>query len=241
MPNPPHPQPPPRHPHLASAVPGSTTVAAAAASTVATASLRNVARMLCCSSLSGFNETIADRWQGGPGRSCLGSAKVAPGRPSGMEECRGHVGPHAHNPTASIKSIEKNQMTHDAVWLEPPRNLSPLLGSADHRSSHAGRDRLPRSDRCDQPMRERIDHTARTVGGSIILSAEDIPRRLPVSGYNCPVGQSRRLSTVAPVGGLLKSFVNLASFCQNPHARIFSYHRTSFKFGLVQPKRQEKL
>jgi hypothetical protein len=25
----------------------------------------------------GFNETIADRWQGGPGRSCLGSAKVA--------------------------------------------------------------------------------------------------------------------------------------------------------------------
>jgi hypothetical protein len=86
-------------------------------------------------------------------------------------------------------------------------------------------------------MRERIDHTARTVGGSIILSAEDIPRRLPASGYNCPVGQSRRLSTV----GLLKSFVNLASFCQNPHARIFSYHRTSFKFDLVQPKRQEKL
>jgi hypothetical protein len=100
-------------------------------------------------------------------------------------------------------------MTHDAVWLEPPRNLSPLLGSVDHRSSHSGRDRLPRPDGCD-PLRERIDHTARTVGGSIILSAEDIPRRLPASGYNCPVGQSRRLSTV----GLLKSFVNLASFCQ---------------------------
>jgi hypothetical protein len=141
-----------------------------------------------------------------------------------MEECRGHVGPNAHNLTGSIKSIEKNQMTHDAVWLEPPRNLSPLLGSVDHRSSHSGRDRLPRPDGCD-PLRERIDHTARTVGGSIILSAEDIPRRLPASGYNCPVGQSRRLSTV----GLLKSFVNLASFCQNPHARIFlrgffSYH-----------------
>jgi hypothetical protein len=46
----PQPQPPPRHPHLASAVPASTTVAAAAASTVATASLRNVARMLSSSS-----------------------------------------------------------------------------------------------------------------------------------------------------------------------------------------------
>jgi hypothetical protein len=78
-------------------------------------------------------------------------------------------------------------------------------------------------------MRERTDHTARTVGGSIILSAEDIPRRLPSSGYNCPVGQSRRLSTVAPVGGLLKSFVNLASFCQNPHARIFFLTPTSFQ------------
>jgi hypothetical protein len=48
-------------------------------------------------------------------------------------------------------------------------------------------------------MRERIDHTARTVGGSIILSAEDIPRRVSVSGYNCPVGQSRRFSAVTPV------------------------------------------